>query len=106
MSDVESVEVIEGFGDLVDNAFDFIALELLLLEDLGEGVALDQLEKEVDMVVGFQGIVDLDDVVVVDELEQSDFPQDGALSRGGEGGLGVDLEGVGLEVLLVDTMPD
>ena len=83
MYESSGVEILEGLGELVDDKADMHVFEYAFGADVVE-VGLHELEEEVDVlvVVGADGLVQLDDVGVVELFQDLDFAE-GALGVGG-----------------------
>lgn len=75
MNDGCGVQVLQGLGELVDDEPHVYVLEYALADDVVQ-VCLHELEEQIDIlvVIGTDGVVELDDVGVLELLQDLDLP--------------------------------
>jgi len=110
VSDVEPVEVGDGLNNLLDDGSDFVFWQeppgqVPAFDVLVEGDAFDVLHDEVEALLSVNGLVELDDVRVVDTTHDLDLSGDRTLSalRRQHLLLVVDLHGASIIRFLVES---
>lgn len=73
MRDADVVEVVDGRGDLPDDAGDLWFLQSLLLEFLVEGASVHVLQHDVEVGLVVEAAVHLQDIAVLDAALDADL---------------------------------